>query len=88
MVAEMTPTQLGLITALFLLLMGVLEYLVFLHAAYPSKDEEGQPLDHTQPIPPGAGWVTGFVRFQSFVLMPVLGYVLGSRFLPSLTGHQ
>ena len=84
----MTPTALGLVTALFFLVMGVVEYVVFLRAAYSARDDDGQTLDPNQPVPSGARWITRFIGVQSFVFMPVLGYVLGSRFLPSLTGNH
>ncbi len=82
----MSPTTASLIGALAFLLMGIAEYLVFMRAAYPAIRERQEVAKTSLNDGKGPSWIITVIKFQSFVLMPVLGYFLGGQILYSLMG--
>jgi hypothetical protein len=86
MVADMTQSFAGLSGAVIFLALGVIEYAVFMRAAYPliSERHEAAKVTLSQGLSPAT--VSVLMRLQCFIFMPLIGYVLGGPIVHSMMG--
>jgi hypothetical protein len=77
----MTLSPAGLVGAIIFLAFGVVELVIFMRAVYPvlSSRHEVQKVTYSHGRSPAL--ITTLVRLQSLVLMPVIGYMVGSQFM-------
>jgi hypothetical protein len=83
MAAHMTISVPGLVYAAVFLALGLLELVVFSRAIYPALSKRHENLKVTQSHGRSPALISNIVRFQSLVLMPVIGYVVGSQIMTS-----
>jgi hypothetical protein len=77
----MTSLTASLIGAFAFFLMGLAEYIVF-RRALSGADKTAQDLGLATGLVPM--WLYTVVKMQAFVLMPVIGWLLGGKILFSL----
>jgi hypothetical protein len=81
MAAGMSYALASAIGAAGFLLMGLAEYLVF-RRALAGADKTAQELGQSAGLVPM--WLYTAVKIQAFVLMPIIGWLLGGKILFSL----
>jgi hypothetical protein len=77
----MTLSPHGLAFAALFLALGIIELYVFMRMVYPliSQRHEFQKVTQEQGRSPRL--ITNVIRLQSLIVMPVLGYFVGSQFM-------
>jgi hypothetical protein len=68
-----------LVGALIFICIGLAELALFNHSIYPALRWRYEKAKTTQSQGISPSTIMALVKFQSLVLMPVLGFVLGSR---------
>ncbi|NMD08887.1 MAG: hypothetical protein GYA66_13025 [Phyllobacteriaceae bacterium] len=76
----MTLSPTGLAFAVFFLALGLVELYVFMRVVYPVMSLRHETAKVTYSHGRGPAFTTILVRLQSLVLMPLIGYVVGSHF--------
>jgi hypothetical protein len=79
MVAGMTLSAPGLALAVIFLALGVVELYIFMRAIYPAISQRHETRKVTYSHGRSPALITNIIRLQCLVLMPLIGYVLGSQ---------
>ncbi len=84
----MTMTMASMLGAFLFLVLGVVEYFVFVRVVYPtmSNRHEQQKVTLEQGTSPKL--VAELVRLQSLVVLPIIGYFLGGPIVAALLGAK
>ena len=79
----MTLSLHGVAFAILFLALGLVELYVFMRAVYPllSQRHETAKVTYSQGRSPA--FIVNIIRLQSLIVLPLLGYVVGSQFMTS-----